>query len=1425
MVESSTVSMSVKQQEVDEGAGQQGVQNRSSDDTDNTPKSEMPPANVVAAHQSLAQDTGDYFAPNPAALNAQTPPLPARSPRTPFATATGAAATASGVVASGEVHLPATAESLLQPNERPTVESHMSTLSVESADSNKTVTLVSPSAPPRTSQRPRAFPNQSYAALHSQYHPVSHHGPPILRQRSSHPGQIVTFTSALASMHHHNGAQTADNSPAVTPGGGLYTPAPHTAAPIDYESPETPGTYASPFLHFTQRQAPKETHVADVDVDPVSGRKIINHYEIIDELGRGTHGKVKLGRDLHTDNSYVAIKIVERFSKRRKLGKLGTTEDKVKKEVAILKKARHPNIVALLEVIDDPSRKKVYIVLEWVERGEIKWREKSTRKEIAVVEARRYERERSGNVDAQTSAEDQAVLGLTLRRLRREKRQLTHFRRRVIRDSTEDSHVDHFGPTGDDASEESEDDRLSYISTATGEDSLPSRLYAHEGRRSSRAPSPLPPTMESVLAAGDLPAQYLPLTPEPQTTSPTTFQSISDFNITGLEGTMYGAYDPSYGQPSRATSLTDSIHADQAVRTGKGSSDSLTHVAAEILDSDLNPELEYVPLMTMQQTRVAFRDTLLGLQYLHHQGIVHRDIKPPNLLATSDQRVKISDFGVSYLGQPIQEGEPGEDVSEHEAQDLDDETKELAKTVGTPAFYAPELCITDPTDDPLPVTKAIDVWALGITLFCMLFARTPFVDNEFVVMRQIADEEIYIPRTRLQPVNTRSSSRPSSHGRAFPPLPTGKRNPLDLVYEDIDDDLHDLLKRLLTKDPRKRITLEEVRHHPWVVVDLPNIIKWLEETDPSRQSEGKKIEVSKEDVNTAVVPLQFLDRVRSGIKKVGERLGFGVKPVAVATSTSRGRAQSTAAHKETASPAPSTASSSATLDREGRRQSLRGDEAIFTALKASRETSEHPLSKSVAASPEIERSQHFFDDTASDVERMTEQLRLTPSRPSPPERSKTMMSTAESARTLKQSDLSRSRHESPPPSPGLPGTPIALDSPGGHSLRTILAGGSARNMLKGLRDRSMGRHVDAKGPSSDTDSSESPNGHGEASIAISQTMAAGHVNLPEALQELPLSTNPSVTNSPAPSRTHSVVASPRELLQPAFAESMSRKSSASSVTSLSRPPSQPTHELLRSPARPSSRTAMESTAEEWQRAEDEHIRKLVREAKEGIERPPSGFDDRTCPPSPDDQRAKQSESRRPSVIDISNAESSYETSPTSNGRLPHALVSSSSDFGSAVSMSVSNPSIPSVISEASSFDPTDGMPVERLEDKRNLSSDETLNPGLPLHDDAVDEGYDPDKEQALNSGDEESDSDTDSDGGLVMGKRRKSSTKHTNATKSGSLGSALEQASRKERRGTGLSARSKKSSRSGSNNTMKKVRTRDGEEDQEHHKFEEVDET
>ena len=1342
-------------------------------------------AEAEGAQQSPATQTG-YFTSNPAASEHQEQYHSA----TAASSSPSPSVSASDVRAAADIAQPEDSLSPLQSQallERPAPHSTHSSLSIQSVDSAATINATSsaPAISTASQQRP-AFPNQSYAALHTQVHPPPYPTPPLLKQRSSHPGQIHTFTSAVASRVHHSGSRTVGNSPAVTPGPGLFNHQPNLPLPSEYDPPATPGTYASPFLHFMQRVPPKETHVADVEVDPVSGRKLINHYEIMDELGRGTHGKVKLGRDLDNNGAYVAIKIVERYSRRRKLGKLGTTEDKVKKEVAILKQARHPNVVGLLEVIDDPSRKKVYIVLEWVERGEIQWRAKAP-KEVAMIEARRYEREKSGRTDPRLDAEDAAVQAEALKRLERQKRRVQRAFRRMRRDAANDEAAWSVELAGDDTSDLSDDDKLSRIST----ESYNSKLLFDPARRGSRAPSPLPDPANPSAARAQ---QYLPLTNEPQTLSPTTSRVDFGDMHTGLEGTMYGAYVPE----SRVASANNSIHSLRTWPNSKSSSESLTQLASEILDSDLNPELDHVPMMTMQQTRVAFRDTLLGLQYLHYQGIIHRDIKPPNLLATKDHRVKISDFGVSYLGRPIHEGEPGEEVSEHETQEVDD-AKELAKTVGTPAFYAPELCITEVMDDPPPITKAIDVWALGVTLFCMLFARTPFVDNEFVVMRQIADEEIYIPRKRLRPVDAKPRSRPSSHGRGFQQQPNGLRHELDLSYEEINDELYDLLKRLLTKDPKKRISLEEVRHHAWVVADIQDKVAWLEETDPTRQNQGKKISVSKEDVNSAVVPLQFLDRVRSQVKKFGERLGLG-------GGGGRTRAHSNTGSREGGSP---TASVSLAASRDGRSHSLRGDEQILTALKASRE-GEHPLSRSLAASPE-EYSSPYFEETAvrpeSALAAVEQREYSTPPRPEPPERATTVTATHGSMRTVRQDDFRRSRQvESPPPSPGLPGTPIAVDSPGG--LGVALGGGIFRGWIKTVRDRSTARSTELRSPSSDRGSVHSVDMHADASIASSQTNATGHVNPPAAFDDFPPPSLPSsAQQSPTTSRPISLTSSPtRDQLSPSFVEqeSLSRVSSTRSISSIGRRAVLQNIHTSHSPVKTHSGIPPESTDEEWTRAKDEHVRKLVREQEaESESQPSSPFDNRTCPPSPDDQHRRREAERRLSDPNTSAAEYSHSTSPTTQGsQLPPPMVSSTSDFGSAVSVSMSNPSIPSVISEASSVDSRDVLPpTSEPEEKTDLmSSDDTLNPRPQYREETPDEGYTADV--ALNSDEEEEyDDSSDSDGGLVMSRRR-------SATK------APPDSAAKDRREAALSLRSKKSSRSGSSNTMKKIRSQDGENEQ-----------
>ena len=151
-----------------------------------------------------------------------------------------------------------------------------------------------------------------------------------------------------------------------------------------------------------------------------------------------------------------------------------------------------------------------------------------------------------------------------------------------------------------------------------------------------------------------------------------------------------------------------------------------------------------------------------GLEYIHSLGIVHRDLKPENLLLTHEEILKIIDFGLSNYFKENQ--------------------SELLETpCGSPCYASPEMLSGNNYDG-----FKIDIWSSGVILFAMLCGYLPFdhKDNNKLFLK-ILQCKIKYPK-------------------------------------DLSDEATDLLKKILVPDPKKRITIAEIKKHPFYLKGKKN---------------------------------------------------------------------------------------------------------------------------------------------------------------------------------------------------------------------------------------------------------------------------------------------------------------------------------------------------------------------------------------------------------------------------------------------------------------------------------------------------------------------------------------------------------------------------------------------------------------------------
>ena len=210
----------------------------------------------------------------------------------------------------------------------------------------------------------------------------------------------------------------------------------------------------------------------------------------------------------------------------------------------------------------------------------------------------------------------------------------------------------------------------------------------------------------------------------------------------GGMGVVYKGYETSLNRYVAIKVLADSLAHDQSVKERFlrearsmaalndphiiqiyfiGDDDGQTYFVMEFVDGEsLGSVLKRETKLKPEQAAKIIYQTAMGLSTAHDKGVIHRDIKPGNLMISGRGSVKIADFGIALS-----------------AQDFSKKLTSTGEFVGTPGYLSPEVCQGKPVD------QRSDIFSLGIVMFECLAGRMPFTDESPLgLMLEVVKAEI-----------------------------------------------------------------------------------------------------------------------------------------------------------------------------------------------------------------------------------------------------------------------------------------------------------------------------------------------------------------------------------------------------------------------------------------------------------------------------------------------------------------------------------------------------------------------------------------------------------------------------------------------------------------------------------------------------------
>jgi mitogen-activated protein kinase 1/3 len=218
------------------------------------------------------------------------------------------------------------------------------------------------------------------------------------------------------------------------------------------------------------------------------------------------------------------------------------------------------------------------------------------------------------------------------------------------------------------------------------------------------------------------------------------------------------------------------------------------YLVSELMETDLACVIRSPQELTDEHCQFFIYQVLRGLKYIHSANVIHRDLKPRNLLVNSNCDLKICDFGLARVDDP----------------DNNDRAM-MSSYIATRWYRAPEVIL-----GRKKYTKAVDMWSVGCILAELIGRKPIFPGRDSFHQITLIVSILGTPQPSASQMTGDRKKSSGPNDDYVSNLPKKPKVPFRTLYSRASPLACDLLDKLLVFEPEKRLTVEEALRHPYL---------------------------------------------------------------------------------------------------------------------------------------------------------------------------------------------------------------------------------------------------------------------------------------------------------------------------------------------------------------------------------------------------------------------------------------------------------------------------------------------------------------------------------------------------------------------------------------------------------------------------------